>query len=67
MTSLLRSGKFLRLFSNVTRNFDLNHGGRTNQESLLFARKEDWEIKLHRQVSSFPASLPRDSEYLQIM
>ena len=50
MASLLRSGKFFRLFSNLTRSFDLNSGGRNNNESLVCARRGEWEIQIHRYV-----------------
>lgn len=54
MASLLRSGKFFRLFSNLTRNFDLNNGSKN--ESLVRARRGEWEITIHRSLSA--AQLP---------
>lgn len=51
MASLLRSGKFFRLFSNLTRSFELNNGGRNNNDSLVCARRGEWEIKIHRFVN----------------
>lgn len=48
MASMLRSGKFVRFFSNVTRNFDFNNGGRCDADTQLCSRKKEWEIKIHR-------------------
>ncbi len=50
MASMLRSGKFFRLFSNLTRSFDLNNGGRSNNEFLLGARRGEWETNIQRFV-----------------
>jgi hypothetical protein len=67
MASMLRSGKFFRLFSNLTRSFDLNNGGRSNNELLLGARRGEWETNIQRFVvfqliiMSVKYRYPRDS------
>lgn len=66
MASLLRSGKFFRLFSNLTRSFELNNTGRNNNESLVCARRGEWEIQIQRFVlqhltqAGFNDGFPRD-------
>lgn len=67
MASILRSGKFFRFFTNVTRNIGLNNANHRESDTLLCSRRNEWDIKLHRYlllyftVGFVFAGAPRDS------